>query len=254
MSSGRVRTLAVVALLSAAPGLRPVRAQLTNQLGILDLNANGGINPATGNPWQAGDKYRFAFTSSGVTPATSTNIATYNDFVRGLADASHLNIGDDDGASWKAIASTEVVDARDNTSTHIAVNGPGEAIFLLDGKTVVATNYAALWGDQTHNSAINKTEALGTPPKVFTYGDTWTGTQRYAYPNASYGTKDTTGDGPLGDPDGDAMGGIWPFTSGTHWIWRWGRPTSTELPLYALSDPLEVREPVTAVGTVLVVR
>jgi hypothetical protein len=65
-------------------------AQLEGQLGILDLTANGGNNPATGAAWQAGDQYRIVFTSSTTTQATSTDIATYDAFVQGLADAASL--------------------------------------------------------------------------------------------------------------------------------------------------------------------
>ena len=245
-----VFTLALVALTVSSAS-----AQLSCQIGILDLTANGGINPATGNPWKAGDKYRFIFTSSGVTPATSTDINDYNTFVQNLANASPLKIGAAQRVTWKVIASTATVAARDNTSTYIEVNGTGEAIFLLDGKTVVATDYADLWGSESHNNVINKTELLTTPPSVKTYGDTWTGTYRYNYPDANYGTKDTPGGGggPLGDTDGTAMCGLWPFTSGTHWIWRWGNTTDTGLPIYALSDPLTVQAPHTT-GTVIVVR
>ena len=40
----------------------PVSAggELTSELGILDLTANGGINPATGAAWASGDTYRLA--------------------------------------------------------------------------------------------------------------------------------------------------------------------------------------------------
>ena len=42
-----------------------VGAGLACELGVLNLvEANGGINPATGNPWAAGDTYRLAFVSS----------------------------------------------------------------------------------------------------------------------------------------------------------------------------------------------
>lgn len=230
-------TLSLLAVVLVAWTIGPVKAQLTNQLGILDLSANGGINPSTGNPWQAGDTYRFAFTSSELSTATSTNIATYNAFVQSAANTSPLNIG---GVTWNAIVSTETVDARDNTSTHVDVNGTGEAIFLLNGNTVVATNYPALWTSDGHNSAINLTELLTAPARVFTHGDTWAGTHRSSYPDPNYGTADNTGEGPLGDPDGRSMCGIWPFTSGTHWIWRWGNDTTNGLPLYAISEPLTI--------------
>lgn len=66
--------------------------QLKCEIGLLDLAANGGINPATGSPWQAGDQYRFVFVSSATRDATSTNIADYNAFVQDLANAATLNL------------------------------------------------------------------------------------------------------------------------------------------------------------------
>ena len=73
--------LAVVLMISSSAS-----AVLVSQLGVLDLSANGGINPATGNPWQAGDTYRLAFVTSATRNATSTDINDYNSFVQGVAN------------------------------------------------------------------------------------------------------------------------------------------------------------------------
>ena len=46
---------------------------LEDELGMLDLTSNGGINPATGAPWAEGDTYRLAFYTSGkITPESAT--------------------------------------------------------------------------------------------------------------------------------------------------------------------------------------
>ncbi|MFZ9935496.1 MAG: hypothetical protein ACO3JG_00400 [Luteolibacter sp.] len=42
---------------------------------VLDLTANGGINPNTGVAWAAGDTYRLAFYTAGTTTATSNDPA-----------------------------------------------------------------------------------------------------------------------------------------------------------------------------------
>ena len=127
-----------------------VQAALVGQLGVLDLSANGGINPATGNPWQAGDTYRLAFVTSATRNATSTNINDYNSFVQGVANGSSLGLS---GATWKVIGSTQTVDARTNTGT---TPPGGEATFLMDGSTVFATNYTDLWnGSAFVGSFIN---------------------------------------------------------------------------------------------------
>ncbi len=248
-------TVASLALLVLAAA--PATGQITPPLGILDLDANDGINPATGNGWAMGDTYRFVFTTSGMTAATSTDIATYNTFVQNAANASSLNIGAAQGVTWKAIASTgdvivdevvvsEGVDARDNTSTNIAVNGTGEAIFLLNGTTMVAEDYPALWGNGSHSSNIDMTEELTAAPRPdgIPYGDTWTGTSRAAYdPEAEtdYGIADPGFE--LGALDGESQCGLFAFYSGTHWIWRWTNDTNIELPLYALSEPLTLGPP-----------
>jgi hypothetical protein len=113
-------------------------------LGVLNFSANGGINPSTGNVWQAGDKYRLIFVTSGLTPCVSTDISTYNAFVQGLANGSTafpaLDI-----ATWKVVGSTATVAARDNTGTNPGVNGTGEPVFRMDGSFAVANNYADLW-------------------------------------------------------------------------------------------------------------
>jgi len=239
MRCNRFSVVLVLAAVAMALFAGTANADLVTELGILDLTANGGINPATGNPWAAGDTYRFAFTSSTRTTATSSDINYYNTHVQNAANASTVyDIGADEGVTWKAIASTPTVDARDNTSTNIAVNGTGEAIFLLNNN-LVADDYVDLWtSGETHTTAINKTE-LNTNPYNYSYGSTWTGTYRYGYPNANYGTKDAL---PLGDPGGTTMCGLWPYTSGTHWIWRWGLDQTLELPVYALSDPLTITD------------
>ncbi|MHC4740453.1 MAG: M60 family metallopeptidase, partial [Planctomycetota bacterium] len=209
-------------------------ASLAGALGILDLAANGGINPATGAPWAEGDTYRFAFFTSATTNAVSADISTYNAWVQGLANASTAyNIGASDGATWKVIGSTPTVDARDNTATNTGVNGTGEAIFLLDGSTVVANDYADLWDGEIQN-IIDLTEQGIT----YTWWP-WTGTNLSGTANR-----------PLGN-GGDVAQGRSDIT--TEWIWRvntWDPPT-TQHNMYALSDPLVIiapSDPNTSIG------
>jgi len=74
MRRNRFQVVLAIAAVAMALFVGTANAALTTELGILNLAANGGINPATGAAWAAGDTYRFAFTSSGVTTATSTDI------------------------------------------------------------------------------------------------------------------------------------------------------------------------------------
>ena len=78
--AGFAWTLAAVAMVAVAFTAASANAELIGQLGILDLTANGGINPATDEPWQLGDKYRFVFHTSADWDgqATETDIEWYN--------------------------------------------------------------------------------------------------------------------------------------------------------------------------------
>ncbi|MDP6563772.1 MAG: hypothetical protein QF578_03020 [Alphaproteobacteria bacterium] len=90
-----------------------------------------------------GDQYRLAFVTSLTMNPQSSDIADYNDFVtsvaNGVAELAAL------GTTWTAIGSTASVDARDNTSTNPNTDGVGVPIYLLDGTTKIADDYADLW-------------------------------------------------------------------------------------------------------------
>lgn len=199
-------------------------AALTSQLGILDLTANGGINPATSAAWQAGDTYRLVFVSSEFVPAvTSTDISTYNGYVQGWADTAGLG-----SVTWNAIGSTATVDARDNTGTN--PSSTGEAIFIMDGETAIADNYADLW-DGTIASNIEFDEngaAHRTDTAWGAFGATYTGT----------------------DTDGTGVSGLQLGSGGTvrmglasesdaNWIDR-SNDDRSNLLMYGMSDELTV--------------
>jgi hypothetical protein len=219
-------TLAVVVMAVFAGASQAV--PLKGELGILTPETLAGNNPATGSPWAVGDQYRFAFHTSATITAESPDIATYNTWVQGLANASTAyDIGADDGVTWKAIGSTAAVDARDNTSTNPTVE-TGCAIFLLDGSTLVANNYADLWDGSIQN-IINITE-LGTEWAYWP----WTGTLT----DGTAGTGGSAGN-PLGSTGQVGQGDA---SVTTDWIWRvWTQdPPENLMPMYALSNPLVI--------------
>ena len=128
------------------------------------------FHPAGLNP---GDTYRLAFLTSDRTDALSPDINFYNQFVTDLANSpfadSTAQIAHN--LSWKAIISTETIDARDNTGTN-PNNGAGVPIFLLDGRKL-ADNYADFWDgslDTTFDSVENGSGVLPFGEPV------WTGT------------------------------------------------------------------------------
>lgn len=228
--------LFAAAMSAALLGSAANAAVLTSELGLLDLAANSGINPATGAAWQAGDTYRFAFVTSGTTTADSTDIATYNAFVQNAANNG--SVTELAGATWKALGSTATVDARDNTSTNTSTDGTGEAIFLVDGSTVFATDYADLWDGSALPTRMNRTEngdtRQGNYPNTPIWGSwtaVWTGTNNDGTANAD----------PLGgDTGGNVRHGL---VNAEHNFWLVRSSNSgagNSLPLYALSDPLTV--------------
>ncbi len=141
--------LALASTVSAQPALKC-------QLGILDLDANGGINPTTEEPWKAGDQYRLAFVVSAANPLDPNDktIDDFNAHIQSVANASVL--GTLGGATWKVIGSTVDVNARANTSTHPVNDGPGHAVFRLDS-AIIARDYAQLWSGALRNP-LNRTQ------------------------------------------------------------------------------------------------
>ena len=205
----------------------PARATLITELGILDLTANGGINPATGAAWKGGDTYRFAFITSGTTLATSTNIDDYNAFVQAQAAAStsFSNLGT---ATWKIIGATDTTDVFSNTGT---TTSGGESVFLLNNE-LFATNYADLW-DGTAENRLDRDQNGDARPKdspIWTqWNAVWTGLN---------GDASTSGN-PLGN-NGDVRHGLMSAES-NFWINRSSNSGSTySLAVYALSAPLTI--------------
>ena len=220
ITRNRYKTVLILAALALAVFAGPALAAIP---------VPTGINPATGVDWAKGDVYRLAFHTSASRTAEETDIAVYNEWVQGLANASTVyDIGADDGVTWKVIGSTTAVDARDNTGTNPTVE-TGCPILLLDGTTIVANDNADLW-DHSIQNIINLTEQ-GT---VWAYwpwtGSYWDGTAAPGHPT-SYGA--------LGDGGQIGQGNA---SSTADWVWRTNTadPPTNLMPMYALSDPLVV--------------
>ena len=209
------------------------------QLGILNVDHDSGINPATGAPWAEGDTYRLAFVSIETNLADSTFIDDYNTFIQNVANnsAAFPNLGD---VTWKVIGSTAFVDARDNTETNPNEDGTGEAIFLLNGTTRIANDYADLWDNSIDNELRITEENTVRDTDTAVFGNwvgTWTGT----------GTAGTKGN-PLGGGTSVTFGLARGGTTG-HWVNRGSSDgTLHALPFYGLSEPLTLRGLITVVN------
>ena len=231
---------AFIKILAAIAGLAittasAVEGPLQSQHGILLLTANGGINPAWDDKWQNGDEYRLVFATSMGTKATSANIADYDQFVQDAANASTFRGGALGKITWKALVSTPTVAANANTGTI----GVGDISFwLVNGITVVADNYAGLYG--IHRSAIKMSETGGKPLDNGSYSSLWTGSDGNG--NAVPGYE-------LGAAGGTSRGGLWAFTSGAHWISRFNLSQTTggnsgdgKFAIYAISEVLTITD------------
>ena len=124
---------------------------------VLDLTANGGINPNTGVAWAYGDTYRLAFYTAGTTTATSNNPAFYNNFVTAQAHQNAALAGINffalvsvnlDGTMTQA--DSPKINARENTGTidltgGAGIGGAGSPVFVMNGITAIARNNADIW-------------------------------------------------------------------------------------------------------------
>jgi hypothetical protein len=151
-------------------------AALVSQFGILDLTANGGINPNTGAAWADGDQYRLAFHTDAGTTATSNDPAFYDNFATtqaqqnaALATSSgwtaHLYVHTD--GSLPA-GTSPVSSPRDRAGTTDITGGSGAGgagvpMFTMDGTTAIARNNADMYDGWSNpfdsNSVVRLTGA-----------------------------------------------------------------------------------------------
>ena len=99
---------------------------------------------------EIGDEFRLLFVTSSAHDATSTDIADYNKAVqRVISNTGHNDIG---GAQelFRALGSTESVNARDNTATNYTTDDPGVAIWWLNGPRA-AENYEDFYDGSWEN-------------------------------------------------------------------------------------------------------
>jgi hypothetical protein len=117
-------------------------AALQSQYGILDLTANGGINPNTGAAWQAGDQYRLAFHTDGTISGESNDPGVYDAFATAQAQ-QRAELATSTG--WTALVwvNTDPLanqgDALSDPKARagMATTG-GVSIYAMDGTTAIA--------------------------------------------------------------------------------------------------------------------
>lgn len=185
-----------------------------------------GLTPGAG--------YRIAFITDSRISAVSKDIEEYNSFAQSEALENSVLAGLP--VDWRIIGSTGAVDARDNTQTNPEVDGVGEPIFLVDGRTQVASSNPELWDGLLDNPIYLDQNGLRGPQTFdmagFDLADmgeiiTWTGTK------------------PMGTADLDLGTAPAPFFAVTYgsadfvdsrWIERHGTDfKDRELPVFVLS-------------------
>ncbi len=269
----RLRVTDTADRVSTITGTVEVGPPLSCQLGILDLSANGGINPNTGHSWQIGDTYRIAFHTQGATTTTSNDPEYYNDFVTSEA----WQVDALQGAYWRAMVTVNLDPdttqelspkrhVRDNTGTDDTSGGTGQGgagapVYVLDGSTCIARNNADIWNGWSNpfdgNSAIrlvsgstnlNSDGASVTASQNVYYspfldqfglGDTANvhGRDVATGTNSSGGHVNALGD--TTDSTSINRGSSNANSSGRVWN-RFGAATTSELALYAISVPLTI--------------
>ena len=151
-------------------------AALVSQFGILDLTANGGINPNTGAAWADGDQYRLAFHTDAGTTTTSNDPAFYDNFATtqaqqntALATSSgwtaHLYVHTDGSlpAGTSPVSSPRDRAGTTDIANGSGIGGAGVPMFTMDGTTAIARNNADMYDGWSNpfdsNSVVRLTGA-----------------------------------------------------------------------------------------------
>ena len=112
----------------------------------------------------AGTQFRLLFLSSTTSGGSSTDIATYNTFVQGLAAAGHADIRTY-SAGFRVVGCTAAVDARDNTKTTYTTTDKGVPVYWLNGAKAADEYedfYDGSWDDEANDKNESGTDAHDT--------------------------------------------------------------------------------------------
>lgn len=173
-----------------------------------------------------GAAYRIVFVTSGARDARPTDISVYDSFVQSFADDpgtvwSSLGIPDTD---WRAIASTDTVDAKDHVNA--LPSSPSLPVTIINPLgQLLATSYADFWDGVLQNGVgYNQ---LGNS---ILYSRVWTGTR-------------TDGTGHSSKVLGGSLfsEGIVGYSSSINWIDGGEYGLSSAYRLYGISAELTAR-------------
>jgi hypothetical protein len=195
---------------------------------IIDATINSGINPATGQAWKLGDKYRLAFTTSAEITAVDDNIETYNDFVQAAAESAGMG-----SVTWKAFISTPTVDAKDNTSTN--TGDLDTAVFRTNTTNIIAHNLNELFYYPTNGGVRNRIDRDEFGNNLVATGGLWS-----QYIGVWTGT-DKNGETVVGKEAGNSVVTNGISKAENRYQWQRSATSSTEMGrLVAISEPIEI--------------
>ncbi|MBX9791349.1 MAG: PEP-CTERM sorting domain-containing protein [Pirellulales bacterium] len=186
---------------------------LSPLLGITPVPLPQNVLPPAG--LAPGSQYQLIFRTFSTTAATSDDIDYYNAFVANEA-ASGVPYGLPAGVTWRAIASTPTVNARDNAPW------VGLPVYNTRGELVTASD---LYGGSLLAPVLY--DQLGLPYEVFN-APVWTGSDPFGYriPGLT-----------LGDPSGQGAIGAQNLTDG-RWLDLYDAGQPSIAAIYALSSPI----------------
>ena len=261
-----VKTILTASATLAACGVS--NAALTSQFGILDLTANGGINPNTGVAWAAGDGYRLAFHTLGTITATSNDPAVYDDFATAQAQQNPalatssgwtamvwVNLDGSTTQDLSPVSSPTVRSGTSDDTDGAAQGGAGVPVFAMNGTTAIARNNADIYNSWSNpfESGVGVTQADGTGNNTQRLSGVFyspfldqNGNQT-VNPDAIHGKTNWTGGfgtsvNPLGDTTDEVRasnGNANANNSGRVWN-RFQADNTASLGVYAISEPLTV--------------
>ena len=208
------------------PGLGPILRPGVPAMGIVP--ADWALRPSGVD---AGDQFRLLFVTSTMRDATSSDIADYNSFVQNAAAAGHAAIRGY-SAGFRALASTESVDARDNTAT----TGTGAPIYWLNSSSLADDNADLYDGSWANESQRTNERGTASNAAVVWSGSTNDGQESEARgcsgASTALGAAGCNGDGELGS------GVVEPAYNGNPLVGAALSEKSITLSLYGISQVL----------------
>ena len=154
--------LFLFALSMAGPLAAPAHAQE-----VVELNRDWALKPSGVS---AGEKFRLFFVTSTTRNAASSNIADYNSFVQSRAAAGHSAI-QSFSSKFKVMASTESVNARNNTASTYTSSNKGVPIWWVNGAKVAdhyQDFYDGTWDNKNGHGKNELGNGVGNSERIWT--------------------------------------------------------------------------------------